>query len=355
MTRLLAVLISVLSACASRTPAAQRPSPQPADPVPTLKFPGGTQGPQVGQIERIYHIAPSASAPSLGAPDAKVKLEVCSDFQCPYCARLAPTLHELHENYGELLQILWRNCPLPFHEQAEPAAEAALEVYAQRGSAGFWAYHDALFAHQRELDTELFVAMAREIEGVDPERVRAAVADRRHASQVRAELIALLDSGAASGGLGTPVTFVNGRMIAGAQPYREFEDAVERALQELPEQRTRAEADSLAAYPMARVRHILVQYSGARGADAHVKRDKGEAKERAEALKRRLAAERIAFGDLAREASDCPSAKEGGTLGRFTRGELEPDLDVALFVLQPGQVSEVIETPFGFHLLLREE
>ena len=198
------------------------------------------------------------------------------------------------------------------------------------------------------------MAIAREVEGVDAQRVRAALADRRHAPQVRAEVVALLDSGAASGGLGTPVTFVNGRMIAGAQPYRAFEDAVERALQELPEQRARAEADSLAAYPMARVRHILVQYAGAHGADPSVKRSQAEAKERAEALKRRLASERISFAEIARESSDCPSAKEGGMLGRFTRGELEPGIDLALFVLEPGHVSEVIETPFGFHLLFRE-
>ncbi len=344
----------MLAACAGRAPSAQRPRPEPAS--EGLKFPGGGQEPQVAQVERIYHIAQSGHAPTLGSPDAKVKLEVCSDFQCPYCARLAPTLHELHENYGgELLQIRWRNCPLPFHEQAEPAAEAALEVYAQRGSDGFWAYHDALFAHQRELDTELFVTMAREIEGVDAERVRAALADRRHASEVRAELVALLDSGAAAGGLGTPVSFVNGRMIAGAQPYREFEDAVERALQELPEQRTRAEADSDSAYPMARVRHILVQYAGARGADPSVKRSKAEAQARAATLKQQLAKEPSGFAALAREASDCPSAKEGGMLGRFTRGELEPNIDVALFALEPGQVSEVIETPFGYHVLFRED
>jgi peptidyl-prolyl cis-trans isomerase C len=60
------------------------------------------------------------------------------------------------------------------------------------------------------------------------------------------------------------------------------------------------------------------------------------------------------FADQARRHSECPSALEGGKLGAVRRGQLYPQLDSALFELQEGTVSEVLETEVGFHLLLCE-
>ncbi|MDB4973980.1 MAG: Periplasmic thiol disulfide interchange protein DsbA [Myxococcaceae bacterium] len=342
--------------CSWRVPSLHTPPPH--TPSTAVKFPGNeqTMAPQgTSAVERIYAIAPTENAPALGAADAKVKLEVCSDFQCPYCAEVAPILKQLNENYGELLRIVWRNCPLPFHSDALPAAEAALEVQAQRGDPAFWAYHDVLFTHQSDLSTESLVSHARAIEGVDGERVRAALRDHRHVPHIQAEVTGLVESGAASDGLGTPVSFINGRMLTGALPYEKFEDAVEAALQEQPDARKKAEADSKSAYPMARLRHILVEYKGARGAEPHVTRSKDQARARATELRARLIKERIPFAKLASDESDCPSKKDGGELGRFTLGDLEPQLEQALFGLEPGEVSEVVESPFGYHILLRED
>lgn len=357
MRRLVLLSAFALMSCSSRATPTKMAPPNAAEVSGEVKLPQNEHRAQAdpSDVERIYEIVETPGAPMMGADDAKVKVEVCSDFQCPYCKELAPTLHELHENYGELLRIVWRNCPLPFHEHALPAAEAAVEVLEQGGSKGFWAYHDQLFAHQHELGSGALVELAAKVEGVDPERVRSALADHRHEPRVRAELMAVVDSGATAQGLGTPAVFINGRMISGAQPYRVFEDAVERALQELPSERARAVERSKEAYPMARVRHILVQYQGAKNAPAGLKRTKEEAALRAGTLQQRLFKERAAFATVAREASDCPSAKDGGELGRFTVGELEPSFEIALFALSPGQISEVIETPFGYHVLLREE
>lgn len=348
----------VLTACAhaakKESPQAAS-SPQPAGaalPGPGLALPRPEQGPQV---ERIFSIAPSESAPSLGRADAKVTLEVCSDFECPYCARLVPTLHELVENYGELIRVLWRNCPLPFHPLALPAAEAAIEVFAQGGDAAFWTYHDVLFAHQSSLDVEKLPELAKGIAGIDLAKIKAALADHRHVARVRRELSAVVDSGAASGGFGTPAIFINGRLLEGAQPYETFEQAVERALIETPEAHKAAKAQSDLVYPMARARHILIQFKGARGADPKVTRSQDEARVLAESLALRLAKERGVFAELAREKSDCPSAAQGGELGRITRGDLVPEFEDALFTLKVGEISAVVETPFGYHIILREE
>ena len=356
MKTLLACCLCTLFACSFRVPSVHTPAPYTPSATTAVKFPAKEQtGANKPEVERIYQIGATEGAPSLGPPEAKVKFEVCSDFQCPYCAEVSPSLHALHENYGELVRIVWRNCPLPFHTEALPAAEAALEVQAQGGDQAFWAYHDVLFSHQDNLGVDALVAHASALPGIDGEHVRQALVDHRHVPHIQSEVTSLVESGAASGGLGTPVSFINGRMYTGALPYEKFEDAVERALQEQPEARAKAEADSKVAYPMARVRHILVEYKGARGAEKHVTRTQEAAQQRAAALRSRLLDGHVPFAQLARDESDCPSKSEGGELGRFTQGDLEPHLELALFALSPGQISEVVESPFGYHILLREE
>src|SRR5690349_19107704 len=57
---------------------------------------------QASQVERIYELNFPEQGPVLGPAEAKVTLDVCSDFQCPFCARMVPTIHELAENYDEL-------------------------------------------------------------------------------------------------------------------------------------------------------------------------------------------------------------------------------------------------------------
>ena len=59
------------------------------------------------------------------------------------------------------------------------------------------------------------------------------------------------------------------------------------------------------------------------------------------------------FADLAKEHSDCPSGQRGGDLGLFGRGAMVPTFDEAAFKLELNEVSSVIETEFGFHLIIR--
>jgi peptidylprolyl isomerase len=83
---------------------------------------------------------------------------------------------------------------------------------------------------------------------------------------------------------------------------------------------------------------------------------KGKAKTQVANLRKRLEAAASAvqaFADIAREHSDSPSAQRGGDLGVITKGSLEAELEDAAFGLGPGQLSEVIETHEGIHLILR--
>jgi protein-disulfide isomerase len=171
---------------------------------------------------------PSADAPARGPANAPVTVQVFSDFECPFCAMAAPVVRELEGEFGGSVRIVWRNLPLPMHPHSVLAAETALEVYAERGGAAFWRFHDATFAAQRQgLSAELLEKLAVN-EGVDPARYRDALAKHAHDAQIQADL----DASDAAGINGTPAFFVNSYFAVGALPYPDLRAIVVQALKE---------------------------------------------------------------------------------------------------------------------------
>lgn len=61
------------------------------------------------------------------------------------------------------------------------------------------------------------------------------------------------------------------------------------------------------------------------------------------------------FSNIAREASSCPSGKRGGDLGIFGRGKMVKEFETAAFALQKGQISAIVKTKFGYHVIKRLE
>ena len=86
-----------------------------------------------------------------GPATAPITIVLFSDFQCPFCSKVGPTLEEVMKAYPEKVRIVWKNNPLPFHPRAAPAATLAMEARAQKGDKGFWAAHDLLFKNQQKL------------------------------------------------------------------------------------------------------------------------------------------------------------------------------------------------------------
>lgn len=99
-----------------------------------------------------------------------------------------------------------------------------------------------------------------------------------------------------------------------------------------------------------RASHILLMYEGSMRSSNS--RSKDDAMTEIEALKQRVDAGDD-FADLAQQHSDCPSGQQGGDLGMFGRGMMVGEFEDAAFGLDVGATSDIVETPFGYHLIQR--
>jgi protein-disulfide isomerase len=176
---------------------------------------------------KIYVNAVPKDAPAKGGKSAKVVIQEFSDFQCPFCSRVGPTIKQINDEYKDKVKIVWRNYPLPFHQNAGPAAQASMEVFDQGGSDKFWAYHDLLFANQGSLARADLEKYAEQVGGVNMAKFRAALDNKTHEARVKADMDAVTKSGAS---IGTPSFFINGKLLQGAQPFDAFKTAIDAAL-----------------------------------------------------------------------------------------------------------------------------
>lgn len=103
--------------------------------------------------------------------------------------------------------------------------------------------------------------------------------------------------------------------------------------------------------PVVHAFHILLMYKGSMKAPESVTRTKEEAKALAEEIHKRVTDGGEDFGKVASEISDCPSKAHGGDLGNFGQGQMTSSFDQAVFALKIGEVSQVVETEFGFHVI----
>jgi hypothetical protein len=122
-----------------------------------------------------------------------------------------------------------------------------------------------------------------------------------------------------------------------------------------PETRVIAEKTPPAPEPADQIEasHILVSYQGATRAKPTVTRTRDEARALATQLAARAHEPGVDFAQLAKDSSDGPSGVEGGALPRFGRQQMVKPFSDAAFALRPGEISGVVETNFGFHVIRR--
>jgi protein-disulfide isomerase len=162
--------------------------------------------------------------PVLGDADAAVTIVEFSDFECPFCGRFREqTMDQIVENYGDDIQIVYRDFPLSqIHPRAQASAEAAECADDQDA---FWEYHDMLFANQTALDADSLIGYADEL-GLDVDEFTECLESGKHTDEVLADL----NEGISYGVTGTPTFFINGVRLVGAQPYAAFEQVIEEEL-----------------------------------------------------------------------------------------------------------------------------
>jgi protein-disulfide isomerase len=118
--------------------------------------------------------------------------------------------------------VFWKNFPLSFHNNAKPAAEAAMAANEQ---GKFWEMHDKLFANQQNLDVASLEKYAKEI-GLDMAKFKAATESQKFAASIEADI----KQGGSVGVQGTPASFLNGHFINGAQPFDAFKKIADEEL-----------------------------------------------------------------------------------------------------------------------------
>ena len=161
----------------------------------------------------------ATTGPSKGPANAPVTIVEFSDFQCPFCSRLTPTLKQVEEKYGDKVRIVFRQYPLPFHQNAQKAAEASL-CAADQGK--FWEMHDAMFKNQQQLAVENLKTKAAEL-GLNAESFNSCLDSGKFQAKVAEDQ----QAGTAAGVSGTPALFINGRFINGAVPLEQITEVID--------------------------------------------------------------------------------------------------------------------------------
>ncbi|HMO02481.1 MAG TPA: thioredoxin domain-containing protein [Oligoflexia bacterium] len=163
------------------------------------------------------------SSPTKGPSNAKITIVEFSDFQCPYCSRGKNVMEEVLKAYPQDVRLVFKNLPLPFHDQARPAARAALAA----GKQGkFWEMHDALFDNQGSLQESWYVEKAKAL-GLDVEKFKKDMASTEIEEQIKTDETLARNLGIQ----GTPGFFVNGVAVKGAYPFDHFKMIIDRWLQ----------------------------------------------------------------------------------------------------------------------------
>ena len=173
-------------------------------------------------------VAPSAQDHIIGSPTAPVVLVEYSDFQCPFCSMVYPTLKTIVDNSGGQVAWVMRNYPLKeIHPQANGAANAAECIAAQLGNKGWWEYADAVFTNQAALTPGYSRQLAQQF-GADMTKYDSCVASSTYQDKIDAERADAENSG----GNGTPFTVVWGKggqvqvPVSGAVPQAQFESVI---------------------------------------------------------------------------------------------------------------------------------
>jgi protein-disulfide isomerase len=167
---------------------------------------------------------PVGDSPSKGPADALVTIVEFSDFHCPFCTRVNPTIDQLFAQYGDDIRVVFKQNPLPMHANAPMASAASLAAHAQ---GKFWEMHDIMFENQRAQTRADMDGFAEQL-GLNMEQYNAFMESGEADAVIQADMALATQLQAR----GTPHFFVNGRRLRGAQPVANFQGVIDIELAE---------------------------------------------------------------------------------------------------------------------------
>ena len=185
----------------------------------------------------------------IGAPDAPVTVVEFADYQCPFCLRFTKTTFPtLKQKYIDTGKVRWvaLNLPLPFHKDAQKAAQAA---HCAGEQDEFWEMRELLFNNPKKLDKENLPAHAEAL-SLDMKAFNACLQSDRHLAEIDQDAKDARDvrlTGTPSFIIGkTTSDAITGQVLIGAQPLSAFDSVIGKALEQVsaekktPEQKARA-------------------------------------------------------------------------------------------------------------------
>ena len=198
----------------------------------------GAQIPQPTPVPVIYNIE-TKGAPSLGPDDAPIVIVEFSDYQCPYCSHWHDQVYTpLLAAYPGKIRFVYRNFPLPFHQNAFASAEAALCSGDQNA---YWKFHDVLFGNQAllnnqagtVLDQAAYNKFASDL-GLDVTSFEACMTSHKYKKTIEDDMAYANslqpDSNGDAAVGGTPTFFINGHRLGGAYPIEYFKQIIDAGL-----------------------------------------------------------------------------------------------------------------------------
>jgi len=174
--------------------------------------------------DKVYTVK-TDGAPFIGPSQAPITIAEFSDFQCPFCGKVGPTLDQIRKAYGDNIKLVWKHYPLDMHPNAKPAALAA-EAANSQGK--FWEYHDKMFANQSKLGLNDLKQYAKDV-GLDTAQFEKDLVDPGKKKRMDDDVAEARSLGIT----GTPAFFVNGHFLNGAKPFSEFAKVINAELQRL--------------------------------------------------------------------------------------------------------------------------
>jgi protein-disulfide isomerase len=175
--------------------------------------------------------APSSADHIVGSPNAPIVMVEYSDFQCPYCQMIYPSLKQIQSASGGQIAWVMREFPLyQIHPQAMPAANAAECITEQLGNSAFWKFADDDFNNQAGIGPDFFTAEAQKL-GVNMTKYNSCISNSTYLSKIEQQTA----DAESSGGNGTPYTVVintkTGKQypVSGALPLPQLQAVIDQA------------------------------------------------------------------------------------------------------------------------------